>query len=65
MKALQQDDINVSEPKKRFRFIYTLSGKIVRAETKSIAIKQLKSSYNINAKRVDVRQARMDEVCGG
>ena len=65
MRPLQQDDINVSKPKKRFRFIHTISKKIVRAETKSLAIKQLLSSYNINAKRADVRQARMDEGCGG
>lgn len=61
MRPLQQDDINVSEPKKRFRFIHTISKKIVRAETKRKAIKQLKSSYNIIAEKDDVRQARMYE----
>ena len=60
---IQNDDF--IERKRRFRFIHLPTKKIVRAETKSIAIKQLKSSYNIDAKRVDVRQARMDEVCGG
>ena len=61
MRPMQSDDINVCEPKRRFRFIHLPTKKIVRAETKSIAIVQLKSSYNINAKRSDVRQARMDE----
>ena len=60
---IQSDDY--VERKRCFRFIHLPTNKIVRAETKSIAIKQLKSSYNINAKRVDVRQARMDEGCGG
>ena len=61
MRPMQSDDINVRETKRRFRFIHLPTKKIVRAETKSIAIVQLKSCYNIDAKRLDVRQARMDE----
>ena len=53
------------ERKRRFRFIHLPTKKIVRAENKSAAIKQLKRSYNIYAKRDDVRQARMDEGYGG
>lgn len=65
MKPMQSDDINVREPKRRFRFIHLPTNKIVRAETKRKAIKQLKSAYNIIAEKDDVRQARMDEGCGG
>ena len=61
MRPMQSDDINVCKPKRRFRFIHLPTKKIVRAETKSIAIVQLKSNYNVDAKRADVRQARMDE----
>ena len=60
---IQSDDY--IETKRRFRFIHLPTNKIVRAESKSAAIKQLKCSYNIDAKRDDVRQARMDEGCGG
>lgn len=56
---IQNDDF--IERKRRFRFIHLPTKKIVRAETKSIAIKQLKSSYNIDAKKEDVRQARITE----
>ena len=65
MRPMQSDDIHVRELKRRFRFIHLPSNKIVRAETKAKAIKQLKSSYNIVAGKDDVRQARMDEGCGG
>ena len=65
MRPMQSDDIHVREPKRRFRFIHLPSNKIVRVETKAKAIKQLKSSYNIVAGKDDVRQARMDEGCGG
>ena len=61
MRAMQQDDINVKDPKKRFRWIHLPTSKIVRAETKGSAIAKLKQSYNIKALRDDIRQARMDE----
>lgn len=63
MKPLQQDDIQdwLNEPRKAFRFIHLPTKNIVRAETKSIAITKLKSTYNINAMRKDVRQTRFDE----
>lgn len=61
MKPMQNDDINVYEPKRKFRFIHLLTKKIVRAETKSDAIVNFKRNYNIDAKRVDVRQAYIEE----
>ena len=44
MRPMQSDDINVREPKRRFRFIHLPTKKIVRAETKTKAIKQAKIS---------------------
>lgn len=56
MKYFQQDDIQDSfnEPRSKFRFKHIPSGKIVRAETKGLAVLKFKESYNILAKRNEI-----------
>ena len=53
MKPIQQDDIQeyLNKPKRKFRFIHIPTKKIVRAENKSNAIKELIKCYNIHAKK--------------
>jgi hypothetical protein len=60
MKPLQQDDIKdwLNEPKRKFRFIHLPTGKIVKAETKSIANIKFREIYNLKTERKDVRQTR-------
>ena len=63
MKLLQQDDIldSFSNNRKEFRFIHLPTKKIVRSETKSIAIAKFKINYNLIVKRKEVRQAQINE----
>ena len=63
MKPIQQDDIQeyLNKPKRKFRFIHIPTKRIVRAENKSNAIKELIKHYNIHAKRIDVRIASIFE----
>lgn len=63
MGPFQQDDIQDSfdQPNRKFRWIHLPSNKIVRAENKKNAVKQLKESYNISVNKIDVRQALMSE----
>jgi len=63
MKPLQQDDIQdwLNKPKRKFRFIHVPTGKIVRAENKSIANTKFREIYNLQTKRKDVRQTRYFE----
>jgi hypothetical protein len=63
MRPLQQDDIQDSfdQPKRKFRWIHIPTNKIVRAQTKKLAVKQLKESYNLSCEKIDVRQALMSE----
>ena len=63
MRPIQQDDIQDSfnQPKRKFRWIHLPTNKIVRAQTKKLAVKQLKESYNLTVDKSEVRQALMSE----
>jgi hypothetical protein len=57
MRPLQQDDIQdwLNEPKRKFRFIHTLTGKSVRAKNKLEAIILFKEQYNLIIFRKDIK----------